>query len=110
MWIPNSLLALFNINKETVDELRSSVAVLDAQNTLLERELTAVKINSDWLRFQVNQLNSERVQLMAKAYPGLVLPAPEITRIGNKVKTAFDLVSLFEDQGEDEIPKSSFSN
>ena len=101
MWIPSSLLALFNINKETIDALRLENAELKTRDSILERELVAVKINSDWLRHQINQLNAERVQLMAKAYPGLQLPTPEFARLPNKVREAFDLQSLFEDLGDE---------
>lgn len=108
MWIPASLLSLLNINRETVTELRSENASLRATNAILERELTAVKINSDWFRFMFNQLTAERTQLMAKAYPGLQLPAPIITRTQNKVKEAFDLLSMFEDQSEESKSTDTF--
>ena len=100
MWIPSSLLTLFSINKETVDTLRESAAVLTAVNGVLERELTSTKIMADWLRRQVNQLEAERVKLMEKAYPGLNLPAPEIARISTQIKEGFDMQALFEDMGD----------
>lgn len=101
LFVPKALLSLLNVNKETVDTLRTEVAVLRSKNEVLERELTAVKINSDWFRHQINQLNAERVQLMAKAYPGLQLPTPEFARLPNKVREAFDLQTLFEDLGDE---------
>lgn len=101
MWIPASLFALFTINKETVDNLRLEAEGLRAREGVLERELTAVKINSDWLRHQLNQLNAERVQLMEKAYPGLHLPVPEFARVAPKPQRVLDLLNLFEDQGDE---------
>ncbi len=105
MWIPQSLLNLFTINKETVDALRIDVSVLRAKSEVFEHELASNKIMSDWLRMRVNQLEAERVVLMEKAYPGLHLPTPEISRISNRVKEAFDLTSLFEDQGDETTPQ-----
>jgi len=101
MFIPKSLLSLFDISRETVESLRLEVGTLRTENAILNRELTSNKIMSDWLRFQVNQLSDERVKLMEKAYPGLHLAVPEISRaIPNKVKDGFDLQALFEDQGD----------
>ena len=98
MWIPQSLLELFTINKQTVDSLRTSVATLQAKNELLERELLSTKIMSDWLRVQFNQLSVERVRLMEKAYPGMSLPVPEIARTTSRVQDGFNLHDMFEDE------------
>jgi hypothetical protein len=99
MWISKSLLDLFSIGRETVDTLRTENTTLRASNQLLERELVSAKIMSDWLRLKVNQLEVERVHLLAKAYPNLSLPAPELART-TQVSKGFDLQALFEDQGD----------
>src|SRR5438445_731759 len=99
MWLSKSLIELFTISRDTVTELRVENATLKATNNIIERELLAAKLNSDSWRLRVNQLEAERVQLIAKAYPGLQLPAPEIARVQNRIKDGFDLQALFEDQG-----------
>lgn len=109
MFIPKSFIELFTVNKEAVDTLKLDAAVLRAQNALLERELVSVKISSDWMRMRVNQLEIERAALMDKAYPGLHIPTPEIARIANKVRDAFDLTSIFDDQGEEDVPTKPLS-
>lgn len=102
MWIPKSLLALIDVNRDLVAELKTDNTSLRAKNEVLERELTAVKINSDWLRFMFNQLTAERTQLIAKAYPGISLPTPEITRAkANQLKDGFDIQGWFEDRSEE---------
>lgn len=113
MWLPKSLVDLFLISRDTIDNLRLETATLKATNTILERELLAAKLNSDSWRLRVNQLEAERVQLIAKAYPGLQLPAPEIARVQNRIKDGFDLQALFEDQGGPEdapFPNVSIPN
>src|SRR5437762_3358453 len=109
MWIPKSLLALFDISRETDESLRLDANTLRKENEILGKELASSKIMSDWLRMQVNQLNAERVKLIERAYPGLLLPAPEIVRPQNRIKDGFDLQALFEDMGdaaEDRSPVS----
>jgi hypothetical protein len=106
MWLSKSLVDLFTISRDTVQELRVENSTLKATNAVLERELLAAKLNSDSWRLRVNQLEAERVQLIAKAYPGLQLPAPEITRIKNQIKDGFDLQALFEDLGDPPDTKS----
>ena len=101
MWIPASLLSLLTMNKDTLDSLRLEAATLRGKNEILERELTAIRINSDWMRARVNQVEAERSVLMEKAFPGLSLPVPEIARVANRVRSGFDLQSLFEDQSSD---------
>ncbi len=100
MWIPQSLLSLFNISKEAVDAYRLETAELRATNAILERELISSRIMTDWLRDKVNQLNAERVQLIARAYPGLNLPAAEISRTTKRPTDTFDIRAIFEDQSE----------
>jgi len=113
VWIPASLFTLFSINKETVDSLRLENAELKARDSVLERELLSTKIMSDWLRLQFNSLSAERSILIAKAYPGLNLPVPEIARTRSRVADNFDPRVLFEDQSElEHIPDdaSPFTN
>ena len=102
MFVSKPFLELFAINWSTVDSLRTKVAELQGKNELLERELTAIRVNSDWMRMRVNQLEIERSALLEKAYPGLHIPTPEIARVSNKVREAFDLASMFEDTGDEE--------
>lgn len=101
MWLSKTLFGLLSTNKDLIDQMRLDNSVLMARNALLERELISVKVNSDWMRMRVNQLEIERAALLEKAYPGLHIPVPEIARAQNRIKEAFDLTSIFEDQGDD---------
>ena len=100
MWVPKGLVELFSIGKEVVAELRTENSILKSKNELLERELVSAKIIGDWCRLRVNQLEVERVHLIEKAYPGLQLPAPELSRV-NKIKDSLGLQSLFDDLGDE---------
>lgn len=100
MWVPKRLAELFTVNREVLDQLKTDTATLKATNLILERELAAAKLNFDWARVRINQLEIERVRLLEKAYPGLSLPAPELARLENRIKDGFDLHALFEDQGD----------
>jgi hypothetical protein len=82
---------------------REELAALRAKLEIVERELISVKINSDWMRMRVNQLEAERSVLLNRAYPGLNVPSVEIARVANKVQNGFDLQSLFEDQGDEPL-------
>lgn len=107
MWITKTILDFITVGKDTVDALRVENQVLRAKNDIVERELIAARVNSDWMRLQINQLQIERTALLEKAYPGLHVPTLEIARVANKVQNGFDLTSLFEDQGEPAATQAS---
>lgn len=97
MFVSKSALELFNISRDTVDELREDLAIARAENRILKDELAAVKSNNDWFRVKCNQLELERAQLLEKAY-GVRVPVPEIAR-STPPMMQFDQ-SLFEDLGD----------
>lgn len=100
MWITKSLMSLFEISRDVVNDLREDLARVVAERDALQRELTSVKINADWLRVQYNQLQLERTALMDKAY-GIKLPVPEVVRQSVRVpETKLDEFT-FDDVGED---------
>lgn len=102
MWVPKALVELFSIGKETVDTLRTELVATQAINISLDRELTALKVNFDWLRLQVNALQVERTALMQKAY-GVQMPIPEIVRTIKADNSGFDAKNFsFDDIGEDQ--------
>ena|SRR3990167_6853535 len=97
MWLSKDLVGFFQISHETVQDLKLELHKTQAENSALNRELAALKVNFDWLRMKVNQLEMERVQLIEKAYQ-IKLPAPELTRhMAQDVPDAFS----FEDIGND---------
>lgn len=79
MWVPQQLLELFAIGRDTVAELRQQVTVLTAERDSLKDQLRTASISGDWLRMQVNTLQFERTGLLEKAY-GIRIPVPEIIR------------------------------
>lgn len=99
MWVPAALANLFQISKETVDTLRSDLAISQAEVSSLKAQLATLNVNLDWLRVQYNNLQFERTALVEKAY-GLKLPAPELARqqtVGSNISIAdFN----FEDLGD----------
>ena len=79
MWMSTRLLDFFKISQTSFDDLRQEVAALKAERDALKSELISVKVNADWFRVKVNQLEVERAQLLEKAY-SIRVGAPEIVR------------------------------
>ena len=98
MWFPSKALDILKIATESVQSLREENAALKVKLAAVESELVSTKINSDWLRVQVNQLQLERSGLIEKSY-GIKLPAPEIVKKG-KVPAEIFANAIFEDQDE----------
>lgn len=96
MWLSEKLLNVFQVAKETVDELRLEVSTLRSENDVLKSQLEHSRIMSEWLRVRVNQLEYERVGLLERAYQ-IKLPAPEIVRTGRDLAPgSFNLANLFD--------------
>ena len=99
MWfMSDKALDWFQISHETVGDLRSEIAALKAERDALKSELISTKVNSDWFRVKVNQLEAERVQLLEKAH-NIRVGAPEIVRrtdLSNVLLVDFN----FDDMGD----------
>lgn len=80
MWIPKTVVSWLDVSLDTVQELKKEVAVLKAENAQLRNDLQATRINADWFRLKVNDLEATNKGLMEKAY-GIKLPVPEIVRV-----------------------------
>ena len=80
MWVTKSLLGLFDISKQTVDELRIDLAVARSERDILRTQLTAANTNIDWLRTKVNALEMERHGLIERAYQIKLPSVPELVR------------------------------
>lgn len=96
MWFPSKAFDVLKIATESVQALREENSSLKAKLASIETELIGVKINSDWLRLQVNQLQLERTGLIEKAY-SIRLPVPELQKAPRMPKDIFSQ-ALFEDQ------------
>lgn len=104
MWVPQQLLELFSIGKDTVTELRQEVAVLRADRDSLRDQLRRQQILSDWIRIRVNGLEAERVQLIEKAY-GIQIPTPEILKTATAYTPDESISQLGFDHVDDEMAK-----
>ena len=90
-----------DIAKQALSDLREELASIRSERDMLKAELTAARINSDWLRLQFNQLQAENKALLERAY-GIRVPVPELV---SKTEKTFDLHALFNDVGDDEASR-----
>lgn len=89
--------ALFEISKETVQDLKVEVEALRRENTSLSADLLSSKTHLDWLKIQFNQLQTERALLLDKLY-GIAPPVPQLMQ-APPPPTAFEEFS-FNDMGD----------
>lgn len=79
MFVSDKVVDLFQIAKETVDELRLELGTVKNERDLLRTQLIVAQTNFDWLRAKVNQLEFENKALLQRAH-GIQVPVPEIMR------------------------------
>lgn len=79
MWIPSKLVSWLEVSRVAYENLEVEVAVLKAERDQLKSDLVATRINSDWFRVKVNDLELTNKALLEKAY-GIKLPIPTIVR------------------------------
>ena len=95
MWVSEKLVNLFQLSKETVDDLKEECRTLRSENMLLQTQLSANRVMTDWLRGRVNTLEMEKGALLAKAF-NVNIPVPEIVRTSRDLHSgAFQLDDLF---------------
>lgn len=98
MWLPDKAFEFFHISKQAVDSLREDLAAVRAERDLLKLQLATATNHFDWLRIRINALETERAQLIEKAY-GIKIPVPEIVRPN---RSPMDMnADLFSDMGDD---------
>lgn len=108
MFVSDKVVGLFQIAKDTVDSLREELAALRAESGALKAELAAAKINNDWMRIKVNQLEMERTALLEKAY-NIRIPAPEILRPTPPLDPSYDPRNFsFADLGDEQAAKFGY--
>lgn len=105
MWISQKLVSLFEISRDTVQELRIEVQGLKLANEMLYRELTSTKITSDWLRVKVNDLEVTNKALMEKAY-NVKLPVPQVVRANETPVSPYKLPEALFEHIDDATAKS----
>lgn len=98
MWISNKIFELFEMNKETIADLREELSAIKSERDSIKTELYTTKANFDWLRIRTNALEIERAQLLEKAY-GIKVLVPELVRA--PINPLDINQSMFEDMGED---------
>lgn len=103
MWLSKQLVGIFQVAKESVDDLRIQLATTKAECDLLKEQLRSTKIMSDFLRVQVNQLQLERAGLLEKAY-GIKTQVPEVMRVSTVTAPNFEEFS-FSDVGDEVASK-----
>ena len=68
------------INRKTFDNLLHERSQFQGVAQTLENQNRVLQANFDWLRTRVNQLETERAQLLWN-YIGVKVPVPEIQRV-----------------------------
>jgi hypothetical protein len=99
MWFPGKASDILKIALESVNELRTSNAALAAELAATKSELASAKINADWLRIKVNDLEAMNKALLERAY-SIKLPVPEIVQKPSNLPEIFSQ-AMFEHISED---------
>jgi len=67
------------VSVEAINNLREELSAVRSERDALKLQLAVSQNHFDWLRLRVNMLETERAQLIQKAY-GIQLPVPEVIR------------------------------
>lgn len=114
MFIPSRVIGWFEsfqqsaeksaaVAQDAMQHLREELIAARTERDVLRTELLSSKINFDWLRVKVNDLELENKGLMEKAYQ-ISLPVPQIQRDA-QVVNPFNTFSPFEDMGDEMAAK-----
>lgn len=79
MWIPSKLMPWLEVSKVAYEDLKTENAVLKAELASTKTDLAATRINADWFRMKINDLELTNKALLEKAYD-IRLPVPTIVR------------------------------
>lgn len=78
MWLNNRVVEWFHISRDVLAAMREEVAALRAERDSLKLQLNATNNQMTWICAQINLLQAERAEFIAKIY-GIKAPAvPEI--------------------------------
>lgn len=99
MWIPKSVLALFQFNLDEQQQIREDLAAARAKAELLERQLTQTQASFNWLCVRVNDLENQNKALLEKAL-NIKVPAPQLAIAGPKLDDVMKQFS-FDDIGDE---------
>ena len=86
------------VAKSAIANLREELSAVRAERDALKIQNVVTQNHFDWLRIRVNALETERAQLIEKAY-GIKVPIPEIVR--TPVHPIDFNSALFEDVGDE---------
>ncbi len=100
MWVPSKVFDFLMKGAEASNDLKAEFEKVKRENELLFKELTVAKVNLDWFRIQVNQLQNERAALLQKSY-GITTPAPQIASKEWLNEIVRRQEFSFEDMGDD---------
>ena len=100
MFVPKLVLEYFGVNAELVRNLQADLAVARSERDLLRQELLSHKVNADWLRVKVNDLEAQNKALLQKAYD-ISVPVPQIQRDTTFMNELPNNFSPFDDMGDE---------
>jgi hypothetical protein len=104
MWISSTIVSWLNVSLDTVQELKKKVAALEAENSALRIDLQATRINNDWFRVKINDLEATNKALLERAYD-IKLPVAQIVRT-NPVNNPYKLPEALFEHIDDETAKA----
>ena len=105
MWIPTRLVNWIEVSREAYQDLKSENSALKAELVAVKSELTATKINSDWFRIKVNDLELTNKALLERAYD-IQLPVPTIVREQPRDPNPYKLPLALFDHIDDDTAKA----
>lgn len=105
MWLSKTVVSWLDVSLDTVRSLREEVEVLRAENALLKSDLQATRINSDWFRLKVNDLEVTNKALMERAY-NVKLPVPQVVKAQEVAVNPYKLPEALFEHIDDDTAKS----
>lgn len=105
MWISSKVVEWLDVSLDTVRTIKEENAVLRAELAALKTDLTATRINNDWFRLKVNDLELTNKALLERAYD-IRLPVPTIVREQRHDPNPYKLPLAIFDHIDDETAKA----
>lgn len=105
MWIPTQLIEWIEVSKEAYQDLKSENSALKAELATVKTDLVATRINADWFRMKINDLELTNKALLERAYQ-IQLPVPTIVREQPRDPNPYKLPLAIFDHIDDETAKA----